>query len=190
MTDEHLHAAITELDTATQRLIGPRTGHGGHWAPSIWTQMNEAIDEAGQAGRAGSRNPAIPINLDITDWIHTIEKTTRQWAGHRDDPHHILNTQCDHRHWRPQDAAEIRNRANTIHTWCRTAEEILAPRSTMDVVGACPECQTATVWRPNQFGENCKTAALKLNTDGCVCLHCGTRWDRDAIGLLATILGA
>ena len=189
MTDTPLHDAVADLDSAIQRLFGPRQDTTGNWTASVWAQMVEAIHDKPSGGNRGVFTTGAVANLTALDWVREIEMVTAHLTTLRDTPQIILESLAHVQAWGPEQADQVTQLAGTVHGWARKGEEYLAPHSVLEVSAACPECDTATVHRPNQYGENCRTSALQVTAEQCVCLNCKTAWSSDQFELLAAVLG-
>jgi hypothetical protein len=138
-------------------------------------------------GRGSSRSARTLVHLDATELLATIDRQAAIWVS---DP----GTTGDRLHWlaersyRPEDTPDIVVVADTIDGWVKKARDILTPAGHWHVVGACPECGTRTVYRPDTAGEVVRQPALSVTATGCECLACGEVWDVGRFEMLAAVL--
>lgn len=190
MTDTPLHDAVADLDAAIQRLFGPRQDTSGAWTASVWAQMVEAIHDKPSGGNRGVFTTGAVANLTALDWVREIEMVTSHLTKLRDTPQIILESLAHVTAWGPEQTDSVLQIAATVHGWARKGESILWPESVMEIPKvACPECDTSVVYRPNQYGETCRKAALQVTTTECVCLNCKASWPAAHFELLAATLG-
>lgn len=188
MTDENLPAARVMLADAlhdlcsTQRATTP-TG-AIITAPCLYVQLQTATrdpDSVCRTGGAGGRHGE-PVWIDGLVLLEEIDRTTIEWAGERGHTMSLLRN-LELKKWRPQDAGVIADIASTIRQWAARARQLLDGEATKEILAPCPWCKREFVYR-HANGENVKSRALTMTTEGAKCSACHHRWPKHQLGLL------
>lgn len=194
--DQSVDEATRIFDDAVQALVGPRTKRvrtdDGRiviaTAPSIYREMQEST--AGQMGSAlgGSARSLPPVWVACLDWLNEVERTVREWVGHRTVPEGL--TEVTLWTWTPEQVPIVLAWAEKVDRWARTAEQLLDARSRFPVEAPCPECGVERVTVTTDDGTPGTRPALAVSTVGARCDACETWWGRDQLFALAEQIGA
>jgi len=198
---ENLPAALAELRDAHYDLCSPRTDGEGHWAPSLYEQLADAIDGVDGAGVYCGRSSRPPVWMPAMVLRQEIDERTREWhpepvAG---EPVAVarLRALLD-ASWRPQDAEHVREIAYQVRVWVRQINQLLYPEQVKhirtpdgDGFAACPQCGTRTIRRFDESDQQWTTVPVlqwRVNA-GTTCLACQAHWGVEHTLWLGRVLG-
>lgn len=182
-----IQALVGQTTTLIQRDDGTTTRAFGQ---PLYRQLRDYIAGAQGTGNGSHARSMPPVVIDAVDLCDQIDRTTRQWTGTLAYPDTIarLTALEDHK-WTPQAVQELRDMTADLTWWASRARELLDPPRRWTIPAACPECETATVYRPDSAGETVRQPALQIGMHGCSCLHCRTFWPPESFGILAAAIG-
>ncbi|WP_336672290.1 DUF7341 domain-containing protein [Tsukamurella sp. USMM236] len=192
MTDEHtLPDARRQLDDAHHHLCAAQThhdAHGTYTAPSLLTQLQQALQNADRPRNPGGR-PGFESHptawLSGIDKMQEIERKVKEWAaviGHdgRDNIHTLLDRVNSFK-WAPAQIETVHEATRAINHWADWIHSAL----TGDTVGLydkpCPNCSQGPWTYRRIAGENVKVTILVAHRQEDVwtrveCIDCHHQW--------------
>lgn len=201
-TAERLPFVINKFRDAVHALVGTRsgvidtdTGQRRVVGDSLYQTMRDSV--AGlvrdTTGSKGWRSTP-PLWLDAEQWIDDVDREVRTWHHDGTGPDHATVNRLHalaELGWRPQDAQWLKDATRFLWSWVAKADNLLDgdTKHTWSLVAACPACGTATRRVRDSAGDWVRQAALQVDSTGCVCAECETRWSPEHFALLASALG-
>ena len=200
--------ATSELDTAINRIVGPKwvpvnrcttPTHKPHCAcggtqntfqPSTYHQLKEDAGQTDQTGDRGQAKSRPPLWVDAIDWITSIDTLATQLAPTTGgDTTNKLNTLATTT-FAPEQADWVYASARALAALALSGETLIEGNHIrkLDVVAPCPQCEQSLIHRKDTGGDIVRKAALQLTVNGCQCIACGARWDKDHLHFLADLL--
>ncbi|OCH80190.1 hypothetical protein [Gordonia sp. UCD-TK1] len=210
MTDTApFHDAYNQFDNAIHTLIGLRwttvhhctgtnhkpdcscNGTTNACQPSLYTQIRDDIEGLnGGAGRGKSESRP-PLWVDGIDWLKKVDTLTDTLApGGTGGVVARLDDLTRHS-FGPDDTSWLQKSTKQVKAIVVEGNTLLQGEEIrrFDVVAPCPQCGERTVYRKDSGGDWVRQTALQLTIHGCMCVACGTWWDRDHLNFLAEVIG-
>lgn len=189
MTDGSLPASKARLDKAIDAVFNPireRINGCNRVAPSLYAQLEESIP--GITGERAGGQVTMPLWVDAADLRNTIVTQIAEWWP---KGFNILDRlqSIENHPYRPQDCELIDRMAAVMEAWPHAIKTLLYPERHWSLPAKCPNCDTATIYRKDSSGEFVRQAALQIDSQGCQCQKCRTRWSPELFMHLARTLG-
>lgn len=194
--DGSLPAALSALDDALYRLIGPQSHiiHGKPiHGPSRYMQLWDATEgEQSNTGGGGGSKSRPPMWVDSFDKLREIDDTVSVWQpAFTGVPPTVGRLKClRNRSWRPQDCHQLEQITAAVASWATEIDALLNPPRRWTHSAPCPACNTATVYRRDSAGEMVRQPALQIGVEGCHCTKCRAYWAPDRFVWLARLIGS
>lgn len=209
MTDVAFKAAHLDFDNTVHRIIGLRSttvhrclepkhrpdcrcsGVETAWHPSMYTQIREDIGGlSGDVGHGVSASRP-PLWVDGIDWLDRIDTLAATWTPDLAGGTVARLDELTFRPFGPDHTGWLVDATKKLGSIANTGDQLLQGEEVrrFDVVAPCPECGKATVYRKDSGNDMVRKTALQLTINGCACLACGARWDREHLNFLAEVIG-
>lgn len=168
---------------------------------SRYNQLRAALpgDQGSQHGNVARSMP--PIRTDVATLLAEIDRGAAAWAAvwglsamdsaEKPTGEHPTVTRLwalDGRNWRPQDAGWLAQAAHHLAQWADAIDTLLDPPRPLDLAAPCPACGERYAYRPDDAGDNVRSAALVVTPQGCRCQNCRTVWAPEYFQHLARVL--
>lgn len=189
--DGNLPAALAKFRAAVCDLIDqtPKL-HNGKLvkADSLYWQLQCAVSGDRPAAGSGTSKSRPPIWTEAHDKKQEIDTGVSEWCSGTSTPQKLR--WLANANYRPQDAALLDKRADTITTWCADIQDLFDPPHVKHLSAPCPACQATHTYRRNDTGENVRVPALQIIAErGCTCVVCHATWAPDNYLWLCRVLG-
>lgn len=193
--DGALQPALQLLGDAIHRLCGPQSQFMDGkllWASSRYMQLRDATagEQVNTGGGGGSKSQP-PCWLDAVDLLAEIDAAVECWQpAFSGVPATVGRLRwIEKRSWRPQDVRQIEQIIGAVAEWAAQIDALLDPPRRWTLPSPCPNCDTATVYRKDNGGDDVRQPALQIGPDGCVCIKCKAFWPPSKFLWLANVLG-
>jgi hypothetical protein len=159
--------------------------------PSLLDQLLDAVHPSQGGGGAGAGPHRAPADLSAAELVAQIRRAVgarpeqdlamrlRSWAS-------LAN------HWRGTDPVRLTWAADSAEYWVSAAQGVLDPPRPLDLVAACPECESRIVYVNDDSGELVRRPALQVDritgTARCLARGCSATWGPERLAFLAAVL--